>query len=850
MKKIKKQLPIIFSFFAVSPLLISCAQSEVISFKNEEKRTQNNLATNFLNKSLASLLDSVYQQEPAANETQTSQTYKAKQTQKNLQKDSFILEQINLDTNKTLEELKYSFSFVNPAVFVNDRFYDSKLTIVFSKNNIWRNFTKNWLFILQNIDKFYFAYNPYKGKYISFKDEDKDFDKTSNKFITFENKNFDFYKFKQFSTSNYYTNEYVYYLVYDNNKIIKLWTFEKDNAIFARLDFEVLVFDKPISSLGLFLTELNDQSKNFEQNILNKKIQNEQNLLLSQSTNSALKPVLFHDGHDDSDGDDDGGDVGDSDSGGNSRGNNSNKGSSDSSANKNHDTDSDSDDDYEDLDADDPVFDDPDFPQFKRNEKPEEYNKRKIAFIKKWKAEHPNATSTNKENAEGEKGTNENSGDEDDEEDDAIFDDPDFPTIERGESQEAFEKRRAEFVKQWKLKHKSNTQSNPDKSNNKSITDNNHKGHNHDHDGDDLDDDDDDDIFSPKSKLTLDEKLDKIKENLTIEFNNQATQREKAKYEVFKDSYYLTLLSSLDSLAQKWGYKRFAFRDVVTSVIQLKRNFVQDSNTTTETKIQQTSEFDKFINHDKDVLNQNETLEEKTTKSIYEVIKKAAYNNDNVAWESFLNTQEGKENEDRIWKELKELQKEIPKNPEHFSSQHKELFKKLETFYSDNWLFILRNLDKFQIKFSNWYAFPEQVNKLTQQKVHHSQKFLNEINSMDGADDYYFVNNNLESIHVGDASIQSTTYKDFYIVKNNALINIKVILNKDSSAVQFNPLIYYFPKARTKLSVKILTQIFHQALYHQIQEFYDAFENDFINKYRYGFVAQMLLELKGDKNEK
>ncbi|SYV90871.1 Uncharacterised protein, partial [Mesomycoplasma hyorhinis] len=46
--------------------------------------------------------------------------------------------------------------------------------------------------------------------------------------------------------------------------------------------------------------------------------------------------------------------------------------------------------------------------------------------------------------------------------------------------------------------------------------------------------------------------MEKIKEQQTIEFNKQATQREKAKYDVFKDSYYLTLLSSLDSLEQKW----------------------------------------------------------------------------------------------------------------------------------------------------------------------------------------------------------------------------------------------------------------------------------------------------------
>lgn len=52
---------------------------------------------------------------------------------KELLKNDLILKQLNLDTNKTLEELKYSFSFVNPAVFVNDRFYDSKLTIVFLK---------------------------------------------------------------------------------------------------------------------------------------------------------------------------------------------------------------------------------------------------------------------------------------------------------------------------------------------------------------------------------------------------------------------------------------------------------------------------------------------------------------------------------------------------------------------------------------------------------------------------------------------------------------------------------------------------------------------------------------------
>lgn len=793
-----KKLPLIFSFFAISHLFVACATPNLVSFKNEEKTQNNNPESQFLNPSLSRLLDSVYEVEPTANEFKTSQSYKTKQSQRTLEKNDLILKQLNLDTNKTLEELKYSFSFVNPAVFVNDRFYDSKLTIVFSKNNILRNFTKNWVFILQNIDKFYFVYNPYKGKYISFKDEDKDFNNTTNKFITFDSNNFQFYKFKQFPKSDYYTNEYVYYLVYDNNKIIKLWTFEKDNVILARLDFEVLVFDKPITSLGQFLSELEEESKNFEQNNLNKKIKAEQALLTPSESNPTYKPVLFDDRDNiNTNKGSDGGDGNDSGSGTGSSSNNNSGSTNQKDTTKKDTNSSDSnEEDIKDEDIDDAFFDSKEWEEFTKNKdnlNSPDLQKKKIELYKKWKKEHPNGSNSDNQDTD-------------------ISSEADSST---------------------KSNNSQNSTENEEES---SSSDQNNT-------------DDDDDVFNPDSKLTLEEKLEKIKEQQTIEFNKQATQREKAKYDVFKDSYYLTLLSSLDSLEQKWSYKRFAFRDVVTSVIQLKRNVVnQPQNPTTE-QIQQTTDFDKFINHNKDVLNKNETIEEKTTQNVYEVIKKAAYNQNNLAWETFLKTQEGKENEERILKELKELQKQLPKNIKNFSKEHKDIFDKLEKFYSDNWLFILQNLDKFQIKFSNWYYFPEQFNTVEKVKVHHSQKFLDELNSLDDAGDYYFVNNNLESIHVGDASVQSTTYKDFYIVKNNALINIKVVLNDGKSAVTFNPLIYYFPKARTKLSVKILTEIFHQALYHQIQRFYDAFENDFIHKHRYGFVAQMLLELKGDKNE-
>ncbi|RCJ02968.1 hypothetical protein DSQ43_01340, partial [Ureaplasma urealyticum] len=74
-----------------------------------------------------------------------------------------------------------------------------------------------------------------------------------------------------------------------------------------------------------------------------------------------------------------------------------------------------------------------------------------------------------------------------------------------------------------------------------------------------------------------------------------------------------------------------------------------------------------------------------------------------------------------------------------------------------------------------------------------------------------------------------------------SIFNIKIDFANNKNRLNLNPLVYFFPKTKNKLSIDLITSIFHQDIFHQSKEYYKLFETDMIDKYEYGIPAQMLL---------
>ncbi|MHA0261056.1 aromatic motif membrane protein [Mesomycoplasma ovipneumoniae] len=255
--------------------------------------------------------------------------------------------------------------------------------------------------------------------------------------------------------------------------------------------------------------------------------------------------------------------------------------------------------------------------------------------------------------------------------------------------------------------------------------------------------------------------------------------------------------------------------------------------------------YSKFIDEKLDIKIKNETAEEFNNRRVFEFIFHTIWPNNENKKVQFFNAYYAKENIEKLESEWKKIQEKLDNTD---SADFEAAIEEYKNFVDTNWLFILERLDKLRLDFYKWYSFPDQFNEDGSIKVAHSDEFKKLVKDQeDLTEPFYYANKYLESISEGDTSRFVSNYKDLYILKQNTLINLRVDNSGSEPKVSLNPFVYHFPKTKNKISAKVLTEIFHQALYHASQEAYHDFENDFVKKFRYNLPAQMFFKEKDEK---
>ncbi|QJR44201.1 aromatic motif membrane protein [Mycoplasma miroungirhinis] len=212
--------------------------------------------------------------------------------------------------------------------------------------------------------------------------------------------------------------------------------------------------------------------------------------------------------------------------------------------------------------------------------------------------------------------------------------------------------------------------------------------------------------------------------------------------------------------------------------------------------------------------------QEINTNSIINKLINIVFKNNEVKKTQFLETQKQKE---QLTNKLKELSIEFNE------TQNTD---KLNDFYTQNWLFIIKNIDKLQWTFTNWWIFPEFEN------AKYSQQFLEKIADADNPENLKFDNNNWNQLQEGDESRESSD-DVFYLRKDNFLIRIYISREGDNKVI-FKNIIYFF-KSRTKnISIKLISDSVHNALIHKQQIGFDSFENDVVSDYGFGSLGVLL----------
>lgn len=747
-KKFLAFLPLTFSGVA----LISCTQ--VYSFYKLDKPI-NESPKFFANKDYENLFNSVYFNNNSIRQNK-------------------LIQQLNIDPVKAEVELKYSLAISRPFFPIHEAngysilAKDSSYTI----NNY---LTKNWFFLLNNIDKINFVYNPYSTRLDKYKASEgspqylknalinggelEKESESAQSVIKIKNKKFQFIKIDK--DQSLLPGNTTYYLVFEGNKFIRMTTFIDDSGQpQVRLDYNLFLLKDSNQNPDpfLFANEIESWIDQKEQNYLKSKISDKKDDLngsfedVEENLKSKISKFQSElEGPDSSENSDD----------------------------------ADSDEDSNDSD------------------------------------------SSQKQTKSSDKGSDDDSFDDDNDENDS---EEDANSKEKREAWLAQLKK--PFAFGLSLKSGDGTQ-------------------------------------SLEPKLNPDATPEQKKEFYESQIKSLETQLEQKKAQHEKDLENVDKLAAQDFVAEKKQINQSNFfTDITSNIAQLNTNFkfakyslasidldvpiqnLQNSNKNKGNTDSNSSKKDyyyqfykKYIDPSLNVTTDKETPDERATKSIFKDILNLAWGHNEAGKVEFLNQQNNPEYVKNLEQEWKKISDNLG-TPNNINEDSFELYK---NFVKENWYFILKRIGKLELIFKNWYSFPDQ--EYNGQKIAHSAAFKEKVADESPISDVIiYANPYLESISEGDTSRLSDKFKDLYILKQNSLINIRIDTHDDKPRVTLNPLILYFQKPRNKISVKVLTEIFHQALYHYSQEAYNSFENDFVDKFRYGLPAQMVLKEQNEKN--
>ncbi|WP_434336258.1 aromatic motif membrane protein [Mycoplasma capricolum] len=218
-------------------------------------------------------------------------------------KNSYINDQENISDSK-FSELKYGLTFY--PIFIH-RSLDYhvgqhyRVVIQKAKNSLEQTLKNDWYWVLDNITQFKYNFNPYGDLYNEFNKDEQLFNQVEKDLgsliSSVKNKNvqkiikLSLNKSVNESIKDIYSKKEALYLVFDNNKAIKIWKYENNNKTEFLITTDLFVF-KDSSDLEKQIKELEstifDKRKTEYDNALkNKKDKEEEIKKVNENSNDA-----------------------------------------------------------------------------------------------------------------------------------------------------------------------------------------------------------------------------------------------------------------------------------------------------------------------------------------------------------------------------------------------------------------------------------------------------------------------------------------------------------------------------------------------------------------------------------
>ncbi|MBW0596096.1 hypothetical protein MADP07_00419 [Mycoplasma anatis] len=257
----------------------------------------------------------------------------------------------------------------------------------------------------------------------------------------------------------------------------------------------------------------------------------------------------------------------------------------------------------------------------------------------------------------------------------------------------------------------------------------------------------------------------------------------------------------------------------------------------------------KIIDEKYDYIDKLESVEEQRTTKILNDLLDKVFADNLVERREFLDQQNDVNYQKEILKKLQELLDEAKNQSNSIIDQEvKTKFidnfyeNKIFPLYSENWYFILKNINLFYGEFYNWLTIPKDDNSGS----YHSEKFLSSLRDLKTPKNVIFINSILDKLEEGEESAESYSNYIFYLSKNKIIFRIKISRNSTSkNKLTIEPWIWYFPFSKTNnISIKLISNILHSAYVHGDQIGFDRFESDLVEKLRYGVPSKIILKIK------
>ncbi|MDP4042746.1 aromatic motif membrane protein [Mycoplasmopsis arginini] len=180
-------------------------------------------------------------------------------------KNIYIFQQENKSDAK-YNELKYAF--VYDPIFIQNSVHrngDYNYLTNKSKDIIEKSLSDDWYWVLNNLSSFKYIFNPYGDRYIAFPKEKEYFNQIKEIFKSLfvsvlDSKptkliKFPFQNIEKLMSKDVYTEKEAWYLIFDNNKAIKLWKYIENDTPKIQILPDLLVF-KNTNNIEEQLTEL------------------------------------------------------------------------------------------------------------------------------------------------------------------------------------------------------------------------------------------------------------------------------------------------------------------------------------------------------------------------------------------------------------------------------------------------------------------------------------------------------------------------------------------------------------------------------------------------------------------